>query len=93
MVCEVCGFEGVIFKDHCHMSGQFRGMLCNSCNVILSNYDDDPNILRARAEFLRAQPKLVADDNLYSRLQKAKIEYNKARANILDALAEYLSRS
>jgi hypothetical protein len=38
--------------DHCHSSGQVRGMLCHPCNVALGHMKDDPARLRAAADYL-----------------------------------------
>jgi hypothetical protein len=92
MACEACGFIGTLFKDHCHVSGKNRGALCNSCNVIISNYDDDPSSLRAKAIELRGISVSLEGDTLYFHVQRALLEHKRARANIMDALAEYLER-
>lgn len=69
-----------------------RGTLCNSCNVILSNYDDDPKILRAKAAELRAYSYPPNDGTLYFRVRRAAVDHKRARADIIDALAEYIER-
>ncbi len=38
--------------DHCHKTGRFRGWICDSCNVGLSRFNDDPKVLRAAVEYL-----------------------------------------
>jgi hypothetical protein len=38
--------------DHCHTTGRFRGWLCRNCNVTLGLVGDDPNKLRALADYL-----------------------------------------
>lgn len=56
--CMICGVtEDEIGKrldvDHCHVSGKFRGVLCNPCNNILGHARDNPLILDAAAAYLR----------------------------------------
>lgn len=31
--CALCGKKGRLVEDHCHESGNIRGLLCRSCNV------------------------------------------------------------
>lgn len=38
--------------DHNHVTGQIRGLLCNTCNRSLGLFKDDKNILRKAAEYL-----------------------------------------
>ena len=39
--------------DHCHETGEFRGWICNYCNMMLSRADDDPTVLERGAAYLR----------------------------------------
>lgn len=41
-----------IHIDHCHDSGDVRGMLCSSCNLLLGHAKDDPDILLRLAEYI-----------------------------------------
>lgn len=38
--------------DHCHATGKFRGLICNSCNLGLANFNDDPGLLQAAARYI-----------------------------------------
>jgi hypothetical protein len=53
--CAICG---VIMAppcvDHCHSSGRVRGLLCSPCNLGIGQMRDDPSILIAAADYLRA---------------------------------------
>ena len=61
-LCDVCGepdtthrkatwTQGLTF-DHDHVTGARRGMLCSSCNLGLGNFGDDPERLRAAADYI-----------------------------------------
>ena len=38
--------------DHDHITGQFRGLLCVTCNIALGGFKDDPKILRNAIKYL-----------------------------------------
>lgn len=38
--------------DHCHKTGKVRGILCDSCNMVLGGAFDDPSVLRSLANYL-----------------------------------------
>lgn len=38
--------------DHCHASGELRGILCSRCNQSLGLLQDDPAIIRRAADYL-----------------------------------------
>lgn len=55
--CAICrGTEskgnGRMHVDHCHKTGQIRGILCQACNVTLGKMQESPALLRAAADYL-----------------------------------------
>jgi hypothetical protein len=53
--CAVCRKTGVtLCVDHCHRTGEIRGLLCRRCNIALGYCDDDPDILLAAVAYLRS---------------------------------------
>ena len=60
--CKICGSsdsgrdydEKTLLVDHCHETGQIRGLLCHPCNVSLGLMRDDPERLNKAAEYIRA---------------------------------------
>jgi hypothetical protein len=54
-VCAICheAPNGVyLCVDHCHITGEIRGLLCHACNVGIGKFSDDPNLLRRAIEYL-----------------------------------------
>lgn len=58
--CDVCGNrptgKRAMAIDHCHVKGHVRGILCKDCNLVLGWMNDDPNRLRALADYLERGP-------------------------------------
>lgn len=44
--------EGRLVVDHCHVTGVVRGLLCDQCNHLLGNVQDDPERLYRMAAYL-----------------------------------------
>jgi Recombination endonuclease VII len=67
--CAICKRTGVtLCVDHCHLTGEVRGLLCIRCNSAIGFCSDDPAVLLAAAEYLqgardrrKAQDSAVAD--------------------------------
>ncbi len=52
-VCAICGIEpDRPVVDHCHTSGEVRGILCDTCNRCLGLLKDDASVLIAGAAYL-----------------------------------------
>lgn len=52
--CAICGSSTSLCVDHCHASGDIRGVLCNNCNRGIGMLGDDPGRIRAAAAYLEA---------------------------------------
>lgn len=57
--CAICrrpdgtGKSEALHVDHCHRTGKIRGLLCGECNRAIGLLGDDPDRIRAAAEYLR----------------------------------------
>jgi len=55
-VCECCGdVAEKMCLDHSHVTGAFRGWVCEGCNHSMGKSDDNPDKLIKQAEYLRAR--------------------------------------
>lgn len=51
--CDVCGGEENLHVDHCHTSGDIRGLLCRNCNTGLGLFKDSEKSLYKAIEYLK----------------------------------------
>jgi len=51
--CKICSsYSEKLFIDHCHINGNVRWLLCSPCNTSLAHFKDNPESLRAAADYL-----------------------------------------
>lgn len=52
--CAICKRQdnSRLFVDHCHKTGQIRGLLCSSCNFLLGHANESKQILLNSVEYL-----------------------------------------
>jgi hypothetical protein len=59
--CAICGaaerdqFKSVFHVDHCHKTGEVRGLLCRGCNHMLGVVSDDPTVLQRAIGYLTSR--------------------------------------
>jgi len=55
--CECCGKTNrrALALDHCHATGEFRGWLCDSCNMGLGKLGDTVEALERALAYLKRQ--------------------------------------
>jgi Recombination endonuclease VII len=62
-LCAICRTEPAAHVDHDHDTGRIRELLCFHCNGGLGQFKDDPELLRAAADYVelhRASPRPVS---------------------------------
>lgn len=56
-MCQICGVDcgNAICLDHCHVTGVFRGFICNGCNAIIGYARENVDRLGKIIDYLRKQ--------------------------------------
>ncbi len=57
--CQICRIKNdelkkKLFADHDHVSGIFRGLLCNNCNLAIGNVKENKDILKSAISYIEA---------------------------------------
>jgi hypothetical protein len=60
-VCAICSKAPLpgrprLSVDHCHTTGQLRGLLCHSCNRAIAVFKDDADRMQKGADYIRRPP-------------------------------------
>lgn len=51
--CPICqNFTKDWILDHCHFTDEFRGYICNNCNLALGRFNDDERLLKRAIDYL-----------------------------------------
>lgn len=54
--CAICRTERRwkyrLVVDHCHTTNKVRGLLCESCNLVIGKMLDTPQLLREAAHYI-----------------------------------------
>lgn len=64
VICKVSFSKERSVIDHCHVSGEIRGLLCNRCNRLLGFAQDSTEILKSAIDYLnKFKNDLVSSSN------------------------------
>ncbi|HSU47261.1 MAG TPA: endonuclease VII domain-containing protein [Arthrobacter sp.] len=62
-LCKICKSPPMpgrlLVIDHCHVTGDVRGLLCHRCNIGLGFFDDDVDRFMSAAEYLKENQPLA----------------------------------
>lgn len=50
--CKICNVKTKLHCDHDHVTGKYRGAICNKCNVAIAFMNDDIGVLKAAIQYL-----------------------------------------
>lgn len=73
-LCELCGGAGRICFDHDHVTGNFRGWICSTCNTALGHARDNPELLYKMISYLNKSRGLVIISEVQSSLANVPLQ-------------------
>jgi len=50
--CLICNEIKPLVVDHCHETGEVRGLLCSNCNLLIGHASDKTDILKSAIKYL-----------------------------------------
>jgi len=96
-LCKICGEDGVkrasayagtpLVIGHNHATSDVRGLLCNTCNSALGQFQDDPAILLKAIEYLNTS--IVTSQHISTSVVRVRNE-NISKTMTLDILIDRL---
>lgn len=51
--CEICSVTDDLVIDHCHDTGQFRGVLCRTCNLALGGLKENLELIKRALKYAK----------------------------------------
>ena len=91
--CAICGDVGPGHLDHDHDTGAVRALLCHRCNLGLGHFRDDPDVLRAAAEYVERHRQSAAGPTTAARQRAARASHrSRVQARVAWLIAEASGR-
>jgi hypothetical protein len=73
--CAICRKIKPLCVDHCHLTGEVRGLLCSTCNSALGFWGDSPIVVRRALKYLE-----TAGGNARGRRRERRVIQTRSRA-------------
>jgi len=72
-LCSICNNppgSKILYVDHNHSTKQVRRLICRDCNLGLGNFKDNPNLLRAGADYLETYDEELKFESVMNEFKK-----------------------
>ena len=99
--CAICGTDGnyrasasncvPLVVDHCHISGNVRGLLCHTCNSALGQFKDSKELLAKAMIYLQAP--IIVNKETTKKVQIRKSKDTLADNTFFDIVIDILDNS